>query len=339
MAHTYTFHVNGMHCKACVFLTESELSEHPQVRSAKTSLEKQTVVITGDFGDTSEKDIAEELSKSLSQHSLSLETQIQKAAWHEFVYAIPIAIGFIFLFIVLQKLGLANLIQSDTVNIGTAFLIGLIASVSSCMAIVGGLLLSLSTTYARQGAGKWPQISFHLSRIIAFALLGGVTGLLGSVLKIGVSGTAILGILVALTMLILGVNLLEITPWTKKLQPTLPGFFSKQAQNLNKQTHVFVPALVGVSTFFLPCGFTQSMQLYALSSGSFLKGATTMLFFALGTLPVLACISFTSSNIAQNKQSGILFKTAGLIVILFAVFNLLNSFAALGWMEPLFNFF
>lgn len=327
-----------MHCKACVFLTESELSENPQVISAKTSLEKQTVLITGDFGDRSEQDIAEELSKNLSQHSLSLEKQIQKVAWHEFVYAVPIAMGFVLLFILLQKIGLADLIQSDTVNVGTAFLIGLIASVSSCMAIVGGLLLSLSTTYARQGAGKWPQISFHLSRMIAFALLGGVTGLAGSILKIGAIGTAILGILVAATMFILGVNLLEITPWTKKLQPTLPSFFSKKTQNLKKQTHVFVPALIGVSTFFLPCGFTQSMQLYALSTGSFLKGASTMLFFALGTLPVLALISSTSSTIAQNKRSGIFFKSAGIIVLLFAIFNLLNSLVALGWIEPLFNF-
>ena len=28
---TYTFHVNGMHCKACVVLTESELGDVPEV--------------------------------------------------------------------------------------------------------------------------------------------------------------------------------------------------------------------------------------------------------------------------------------------------------------------
>lgn len=35
---TYTFQVNGMHCKVCVFLSESELAEHPKVVSAKASL-------------------------------------------------------------------------------------------------------------------------------------------------------------------------------------------------------------------------------------------------------------------------------------------------------------
>ncbi len=30
-----------------------------------------------------------------------------------------------------------------------------------------------------------------------------------------------------------------------------------------------MPIIVGVGTFFLPCGFTQSMQIAALSSGSF----------------------------------------------------------------------
>ena len=47
---TYTFHVNGMHCGACVLLSESELAEHPRVVSAKSSLRTHSVEVRGDFG-------------------------------------------------------------------------------------------------------------------------------------------------------------------------------------------------------------------------------------------------------------------------------------------------
>jgi len=95
---------------------------------------------------------------------------------------------------------------------------------------------------------------------------------------------------------------------------------------------------VGAATFFLPCGFTQAMQIYTLSTGSFLSGGLTMLAFALGTLPVLALISFSSFSIKQSAKAGIFFKTAGIIVIMFALLNIFNSLAAVGVVPPLFNF-
>ena len=64
----------------------------------------------------------------------------------------------------------------------------------------------------------------------------------------------------------------------------------------------------------------------------------TMFFFALGTLPVLALISFSSFSIKDSKKSGIFFKSAGLIVIMFALFNLINSLVVIGAISPVFNF-
>src|SRR3990167_11148888 len=99
-----------------------------------------------------------------------------------------------------------------------------------------------------------------------------------------------------------------------------------------------MPFLVGVATFFLPCGFTQSMQIYTLTTGNFLTGALIMSAFALGTFPVLALLSFSSLSIHKKAQSGIFFKTAGLIVIFFGIFNLINSLASVGIIPPIFNF-
>jgi sulfite exporter TauE/SafE len=97
-----------------------------------------------------------------------------------------------------------------------------------------------------------------------------------------------------------------------------------------------MPVLLGVATFFLPCGFTQSMQAFALTTGSFTTGAMTMLVFALGTLPMLALLSFSSFSINTKPWRGIFFKSAGLIVISLAIINLLGALAVAGIIEPVF---
>ena len=179
---------------------------------------------------------------------------------------------------------------------------------------------------------------FHIGRIVSFFILGGVIGAIGSAFTLSTTATFVLGLLIAIVMLILGINLLDTFHWAKKLQPSMPKFIAKYAHGLSKFNHSLTPLIVGIATFFLPCGFTQSMQLYTLTTGSFLNGGLTMLAFALGTFPVLALISFSSYSIKNNSKSGIFFKTAGLVVILFALFNLINSLVVIGLLPPVFNF-
>ncbi len=321
-------------------LTESELGEVPEVSRVKASLENLSVEVTGDFGDKAPEHIAQDLSEIIKPHgyTLSLEKQNHSIKWSDFNLALPIAGGFIALFIVLQKLGIINLVNTSHVNYVTSFMVGLIASVSTCMAVVGGLVLSMSANFAKEGEGVRPQILFHVGRLVSFFILGGLIGALGSVFQLGTTGTFILSLIVAIVLLILGINLLDIFPWIKKLQPTIPSFIGKRVHGLKNINHTLTPLLVGVATFFLPCGFTQSMQIYTLTTGSFLTGALIMFTFALGTLPVLSLLSFSSLGIHKKAQSGVFFKTAGLVVIFFGIFNLINSFVAAGIIPPLWSF-
>lgn len=337
---TYTFHVNGMHCASCVLLTESELRDVSGVRKAKASLSSLSVTVEGDFGDKTPEQIADALSVPLKPRGyfLSLERKAHDAKWHEFKVALPVALLLAFLFVLLQKTGLVNLVGGGNVTYGTAFLVGVIASLSTCMAVVGGLVLSMSATFAKSGDRLRPQALFHAGRLVSFFLLGGVIGAVGSAFTLSGTATFVLGLLIGLVMLILGINLLDTFHWAKKLQPSMPKFISRHAHGISKLNHSLTPLLVGIATFFLPCGFTQSMQLYTLSTGSFLAGGLTMFIYALGTLPVLAALSFSSFNIAKSPKAGIFFKTAGLIVILFALFNIINSLAVIGVMPPIFSF-
>lgn len=340
MNQTYTFHISGMHCKACILMTESELKDLPEVADVKSSLKTHSVVVSGNFGDKPQEQIAAELTQVLTKHgyALSVEKQSQGRNWRDFRIAIPIALAFAALFVLLQKVGIVSLVDTSSVSYGTAFVVGIIASLSTCMAVVGGLVLSMSATFAKEGDRVKPQLLFHGGRLVSFFILGGVIGAIGSAFALNTSATFVLSLVIGIVMLILGINLLDVFPWAKKLQPSMPRFLSQRAHGVSRLNHTLTPLLVGIATFFLPCGFTQSMQIYTLTTGSFMAGGLTMLAFALGTLPVLALVSFSSFSIQGSAKAGVFFKAAGLTVILFAVFNLINALVVIGVIPPVFNF-
>lgn len=329
-----------MHCNACILMTESKLGDLSNIAYVKSSLKNHSVEVTGDFGKKTLEQIAEELTVPLKPHgyTVSVEKQQHNAKWSDFKIAIPIALGFSILFVILQKMGMVNLVSTGNVTYGTAFMIGIIASLSTCMAVVGGLVLSMSATFAKKGDRVQPQLMFHTGRIVSFFILGGLIGAIGAVFTLSTSATFILSLIIGIVMLILGINILDTFDWAKKLQPSMPKFIAKYAHGVSKFNHTLTPLLVGIATFFLPCGFTQSMQLYTLTTGSFLTGGLTMLAFALGTLPVLTLISFSSFSIQNSSRAGIFFKTAGLIVIMFALFNIINSLVVIGIIPSVFNF-
>ncbi len=329
--------VKGMHCAACEILIEKKLSKHVGVREVKASLSRQNVqlVIEG-----SVEEIIPELNSYIKVHGYELTSHKLENSpinYKELSLGFSIAALFAIAFLVLQKAGLVNLLSAESVTLPFVLFIGVIASLSTCMAVVGGLVLSLSSTYAKNRDKVTPLVAFHASRLIGFFILGGVIGLIGSAFTLTPIFSFLLNYALFIVMVILGINLLEIFPFMKKLQLRMPkfGFASNSEDDL--AANKFAPILLGLSTFFLPCGFTQSMQVYSLTTGSFINGALTMLAFALGTFPMLALISFASIKLADTLRSGIFFKTAGFIILFFAIINFIGALAAIGLIKPFLN--
>lgn len=334
---TYKLHVSGTHCASCKILIEDVLGEQSFIKNSDVSLKDETVTIEAESDLTSEE-IAHMLTEKIkgNGYTLSVEKTILEKKSDDVIWkAVPIGLAFLILFFLLQKSGILNLGIGGATTPVTSFIIGLIASVSSCLAIVGGLILSLSAKVAQDENTKTSKkqfVLFHGGRLIGFAVLGGLLGLVGEAIGINFTFSAILGIIASTVMILLGLNLVGIL---KKNRATLPtGIFAY----FRKIEHATIaPLLIGVGTFFLPCGFTQSMQVSALSSGSFVSGMFIMLAFALGTLPMLALLSFSSVSFAHSKHASLFFKSAGIVVTGLGIFALLAGLAGLGIINPLFN--
>ena len=332
---TLTFHVTGTHCASCKILIEDTLNEQIGISHANVDLKREIVSIDTVL-DESQHKLAEILTEKIKHngYSLSVEKQAREKKDNGVIWqALPIGLAFIALFFIVQKSGILNFGLGGTITPVTSFIIGLVASVSSCLAVVGGLVLSLSATVSQDKISDVkPMMLFHGGRLISFAVLGGVLGAIGSAIGISFTFTAILGIVASVVMIVLGLNLVGVF---QKNVVTLPSGFFSFFRKVEHKT--IAPFLVGVGTFFLPCGFTQAMQVAALSSGSFLSGLLIMTAFALGTLPVLALLSFGSASFAQSKHAPLFFKSAGVVVIGLGAFALLAGLAGLGIIDPLFN--
>ncbi len=225
-------------------------------------------------------------------------------------------------------LDLSSLIKG-AFSLPLALLVGLVAGVSTCLALVGGLVLGAAATYAQNHpdatrAEKFrPHLIFNAGRVIGFFILGGILGLLGSTFKLSPLLSGLLTFLVGLVILILGLKLLEIFPVLNKFEFSLPKSFGRTVKTGAKSNGAS-PFILGALTFFLPCGFTQAMQIYALGSGDFFTGGLIMAFFALGTVPGLLSLGGLSAVFSQ-KKSTTFFKIAGAVVVLFALVNLNNG--------------
>lgn len=317
--------VKGMHCPSCEMLIEGELEKIKEVKNVKATLRTKTVSF---IANENPKILIKKINKLINilGYSVSETRQTTQKKYKELLVATSIAFLLILTFVILHKFSLLNFVNLSTANYPAIFLIGVVASTSSCAAVVGGLILSLSANMAKNKIYTNKTVwAFHLSRIISFFILGGLVGLIGKSVSITPQISIFLNILLAVVMLSLGLNLLNVFDFAKKVQFTVPVTISKKFISVSNKSSFYSSMLLGASTFFLPCGFTQSIQMYALSTQNFYTAALVMVTFALGTLPVLMLITLSSKTFSTGKYSEIFFKTAGILVIAFGIFNVYNA--------------
>lgn len=336
---TLTLRITGMTCGSCELLLERKLKTVPGIQSVhvnhKTGIAKFSVDPQNLPSEDAIISAIREAGYSVAEEGAPTVASVAsfQRKWMEIGASLLIMYA---LYTIVKSYDLVSLAPSttDALSWGGVFLIGLIAGTSSCLAVTGGLLLSMAAKYneVHQGENSWqkfvPLLQFNIGRLVSYFVLGGFVGLLGSTIVLSTRMTGYMSIIVALIMLYLALTILQIIPkGTLPIRP--PKRLSHWIAGLSESHHPDAPFLLGAMTFFLPCGFTQSLQLAALASGSFITGALTMGIFALGTLPALLGISAISST-ARGSFSRIFLRFSGTLVLVLALFNLQSGLALAG---------
>lgn len=321
--------VQGMHCGACTVLVADTLSEGLNVQ-ASADLGRREVQVTGFSG--SREELLDQGGRLLEPLGYRLG---QKASfpWKDTAFGFLGAAAVLGLMAAAQSLGILGLLTGEGINPGSAVLLGLAASVSTCFALVGGLLV----TYTG-GMRHWEEKKqkaglglFHLGRLGGFFLLGGLLGWAGDILQVDYTATVVMLALAAGVMILSGLQFLGIGGTSGK-----PGKVTEWAKQFSRRSGPWFGLILGVLTFFLPCGFTQSTQFQALAAGNFWDGGVLMLSFALGTLPVLGLVSFTLEKGFQSSLSGAVTQGAGFLILGLGLFQAYAALTALGWITPVF---
>jgi sulfite exporter TauE/SafE/plastocyanin domain-containing protein/copper chaperone CopZ len=194
------------------------------------------------------------------------------------------------------------------------FVIGVITSLH-CVGMCGGIMLSQSI--GKEGKNKFeamkPAIFYNLGRVIAYTLLGGLIGAIGSVFALSLSAKAGLQLFAGVFMIMMGFNMAGFKAF-RKFQIKLPNVACKAMSKPR------APLFVGFLNGLMPCGPLQTMQIFALGTGSALSGAFSMFMFAIGTVPLMLTFGALSSLLSKGytkkilKFSGVLIIVLGLIM-------------------------
>lgn len=325
--------IRGMHCKSCELLIEDNLKQIKEIKKCEVSHVSQRAKIWYE----NSKPSLNQISKAVETAGYSVGQESAKN-WlsrnpRDYYFLANAGAILLLLYITAQMFGFSELSAGfSQQSIAMAGLVGLVAGVSSCMALIGGLVLALSARHselhpeATRMEKFRPHLFFNLGRILGFAALGGLIGLIGGALQPSIRVMGVLTILVGAVMILLGLKLIEIFPVLQRVNITMPKFVSRMLgikHDAKEYSHKSA-MLGGALTFFLPCGFTQAMQLFAISTGSFVQGALIMSLFALGTAPGLLGVGGLSAAFKGSKAK-LFFTTAGLAVILLGIFNISNA--------------
>lgn len=323
--------VSGMSCAHCELTIEEALQKLKGVSKCKASFGKGQVMVT--FNDTMVS--LKEMKAAIHNAGYNLLEEKEKPQEDkgQIVYILIILLGG---YIILKHLGILNIFNffptiQNNAGYGMLFIIGLLTSLH-CVAMCGGINLAQSVNSTDKVSSPFvPNILYNLGRVISYTVIGGIVGGVGSIINPGGGFRGIVAVFAGVFMIIMGLNMLNIFPWLRRFNLKMPKFISKKINR--KKSSSKSSLYIGLLNGLMPCGPLQSMQLYALSTGSIITGAFSMFLFSLGTVPLMFILGALSSKINKKFTEKMLSICAVLVVIL-GVGMLNNGLALSGVAMP-----
>ncbi|MCX6826432.1 MAG: sulfite exporter TauE/SafE family protein [candidate division Zixibacteria bacterium] len=212
------FFVYGMHCASCEVLIEKKVLKIKGVKFAQADTVKGELIIEYE-GQEPKIDLLNSLFRKENYRFSEQQIKNQgKESPKSIIGALIIAGVLILIFYLLSRSGIGGFLNVNAKSsLPTFFVFGLIAGVSSCAALVGGIILSMSKQWAdlysveSSFAKKTsPLILFNLGRLISYALFGAILGLIGSKIALSFPFSSVLVLIIAIIMIILALQMLGI---------------------------------------------------------------------------------------------------------------------------------
>lgn len=301
--------IEGIHCGHCETKIKNELLKNKKIKEIEIRHNIATITYQGNINTEEVVSAITNLDyitkkEYISDNIKDLNTNIKL---YEFI---TIAISLIVITLLLNKIfgfNIFNVIPTidSSITYGMLFLTGVLTSIH-CISMCGAINL-MAVMNTRQKRNFKRPILYNIGRVISYTIIGGIVGLIGSVLAISDIVIGIIIIISSLIMFLMSLKMLGIV--------NLPKNHCFNFQFKHQTTNAF---LIGILNGFMPCGPLQAMQIYALSTGNFFKGALSMLLFGLGTIPLMLFVGI-AINLVSGKRRIIINKIASVLILLLSL--------------------
>jgi sulfite exporter TauE/SafE len=206
----------------------------------------------------------------------------------------------------------------------SAIILGLLGSVH-CVGMCGPIAFIIPVDHSNS-LRRILQVSlYHLGRIITYGIIGLIFGLLGK-------GFYLFGIQQQLSITIGAIMILLVTiPYRifnkHKITTPITRIISKIKNALGKELKKKTPdtfLTIGFLNGFLPCGLVYMAVFGALASGTALHGSLYMVYFGLGTIPLMT-IAIYMGNFLKGKIKQYINRSIPIVIIIIGVLFILRG--------------
>ena len=353
------FKVGGMSCNSCSDRIENALKDKEGVEKVEVSFSREEAVVEYDSDKISENRIkaviseegyeccdnkVEENKNNNNSHEVVLEKVVKKEVEKETIpnknssdmigWIIMVA-SFVLLFFIIYYFFISSLNLEvpelgEQTSLILLFLVGVLTGFH-CIAMCGAFVVSYTTKNAIQGHKSYMQhFIYGGSKVLSYAVIGGIFGLIGGVIAFSVGVRGWIAIFAGVFMVFYSLSMFGFK-WFRKFQLN-PKFLTKAAGKASHDAKgaYSAPLITGLlSGLFIACGPLQAMYLYAMGTGSFFKGFTSLAAFGLGTLPVM--IGFGSfATVISHKATKRILKFSAILVLILGLIMLNRGLTVIG---------
>jgi sulfite exporter TauE/SafE len=221
--------------------------------------------------------------------------------------------------------------MSGDISLFSAFLVGLLGSthcLGMCGGIVSALTFGLKDDIRRTPWSLFPYLlTYNTGRITSYVVAGTLLGAIGAQ-AFRLAPSAQVGLVVRLVtggfMIALGLYLAGWWPGLQRLE-RWGGVLWRRIEPLGRRLlpvdHPLKALGFGLVWGWLPCGMVYAVLAWALTSGSAGHGASLMLAFGLGTLPMLFAIGAAAEWLKDFVRHPWVRRSAGMLIIVFGVYT------------------
>lgn len=200
----------------------------------------------------------------------------------------------------------------------TGFLIGIFGSFH-CVGMCGPIALALP----KNKAVLRTRLLYNIGRVITYSILGLIFGLLGSRLQMfglqqGISIT--LGVIIIIMVFTPQSYRNKVTA-SLGLYKAISALKQTLGRLLNKHTMLSMLG-IGMLNGLLPCGFVYIGITGAIAIGTPIHGASFMLMFGLGTLPIMLVVSMLGGAINISLRQKLMKLVPAFTIVLAVLFIL-----------------